>query len=162
MRKITIAILIMILFRFSSGAAYPEDIAIIVNNQNQTEELSFKDLVKIFKREKQYWKDGKKIYLVMQEAGSSEKEIVLKEIYRMNDEELKKFWLAKMFRGEISSFPKTLGSNEAVKRFVSQGSNAIGFIGSSLTDKSVKVLRIDGKLPDDKDYRLADRVKGED
>lgn len=145
-----------------SNPACAGDIAIIVNKANLTEEVSFNGLVKIFRQEKQYWESGKKIYLVMQEAGGPEKEIVLKKIYKMNNEELKKFWLAKVYRGEISTFPKTLGSNEGVKRFVSQVPNAVGFVDSDYLDNSVKVLKIDGKLPKDKGYIFAEEVRDED
>lgn len=136
--------------------AYPGEIAIIVNKKNPTDDLAFKDLVKIFKQEKQYWKGGKRIYLILQETGSPEKNIALKTIYKMDDKELKKFWLKKLFRGEISSYPKTLNSNKAVKLFTSKAPNAIGFINTSFIDKSIKVLRIDGHLPGDKKYPLRD------
>ena len=119
--------------------------------------VSLEELSKIFAQERQYWVIGKKIYLVLQEAGSPEKQVVLKKIYRKaNDDELKKFWLGKIFRGEIATFPKTLSSNEAVKRFVSQAVNAIGFIDSAFVDDSIKVLRIDGKLPGERGYVLPD------
>lgn len=144
------------------GLAYSGDIAIVVNKENITDEISFEHLVKIFKQEKQFWNDGKKIYVIMQEVGSFEKEIILKKIYKMNDQELKKFWLNKIFKGDISSFPKTLSSSESVKRFVSQVPNAIGFIDTSLVDESIKVLRVDGKLPEDKDYILRDEIRDED
>lgn len=152
MRRPTFIIFIAALL--ISTLAYAEEVAVIVNKENATDEVSFKELVKIFKQEKQHWEDGKKIYLIMQETGSPEKKVVLKEIYKMTDEELKKFWLAKMFRGEISSFPKVLGSNEAVKRFVSEVPNAIGFIDASFVDESVKVLRINEKSPGEKGYIL--------
>ena len=58
------------------GLAYGGDIAIVVNKENITDEISFEHLVNIFKQEKQFWKDGKKIYVIMQEVGSFEKEII--------------------------------------------------------------------------------------
>ncbi len=130
------------------------DIAVIVNKQNPVSKLTSMELSKILKLEKQYWEGGMKVYLVLQESGSSEKQIVLKRVYRMDDEGLKKYWLGKMFRGEISSFPKTLGSSEAVKRFISQVPNAIGFIDNSTADASVKVLLVDGRTPGDQGYSL--------
>ena len=152
---LTIVYLITLLL-VSAVSATSGDIAIIVNKANPTDELSSTDLVKIFAQDKQYWENGKKVYLIMQEAGSLEKKVILKKIYKMGDEELKRFWLAKMFREEIASFPKTLSSNEAVKRFISQVPNAIGFIDASFVDESVKVLRIDKKLPGEKGYVLGE------
>ncbi len=157
MRRALILIFLALLAPLSSDAGYPADIAVIVNKDNPTSEVSFRDLVKIFKQEKQYWGDGKKIYLVLQEARSSEKAIVLERLYKMNGEELKQFWLIKMYRGEITSFPKTFSSNVAVKRFISEVPNAIGFIDASFVDESVKVLRLDGKLPREAGYILGDK-----
>lgn len=142
---------------FLREAVTAGDIAVIVNKENPTSEVSYHGLVKLFKMEKQHWEDGRQVYLIMQEAGSSEKEVVLKKIFRMDQEGLKKFWLTKMFRGEIASFPKTLSSNAAVRRFISQVPYAIGFIDAAMVDESVKVLRIDGKLPGEKEYFLSDR-----
>jgi len=156
MRSLVPLLLVGLLCCSFLGVTYAGDIAVVVNLQNKMEGLSFVDLIRIFRQERQYWENGQKIYLILQEAGSPEKELVLRRIYRMKNEELKKFWLAKMFRGEISSFPKTLGSNEAVKRFVSQVPQAIGFIDVSFVDERVKVLRINGKLPGQPGYVLGE------
>ena len=81
----------------------------------------------------------------MQEAGSVEKDLFVDKVFKMNSNDLKKFWLSKIIKGEIASFPKTLSSNSAVKGFVSQIPEAIGYIDAALVDESVKVLAIDGK-----------------
>ncbi len=146
-----------IVFVLLCEVTWARDVAIIVHRDNTTSELSLEEVSKIFAQERQYWEIGKKIYLVLQEAGSPEKQVVLRKIYRKaNDDELKKFWLGKIFRGETTAFPATLSSNEAVKRFISQAVNAIGFIDSTLVDDSIKVLRIDGKLPAERGYVLSD------
>lgn len=156
-KPLALFLLLLILSPFLPAAAGGEEIAVIVNRENPIDEVSYDQLVKIFKQEKQHWNDGRPIYLIMQEAGSPEKEQVLEKVFRMDQEELKKFWLTRIFRGEIPSFPKTLGSNAAVRRFVGQVAVAIGFIDASMADQSVKVLRIEGKLPGERGYLLADR-----
>lgn len=139
---------------FASASA--GEVAVIVNRSNPTETVSLQELVKIFKQEKQQWDHGMRIYLVMREAGAAEKQVILKKVYGMTDEELKKFWLGKLFREEIGAFPQTVGSVEGMKRFVSQAPNAIGFIDASALDDSVKPLRIEGKLPGQSGYPLTD------
>ena len=64
-------------------------LAVIVNKQNSTTKLSSSDLSLIVKQDKQYWEGGKKVFLVLQETGSVEKNILLKKIYKMSDEDLK-------------------------------------------------------------------------
>ncbi len=77
----------------------------------------------------------------------------------MTSDELKRFWLTKIYRGELTSFPKTLSSNESVQRFVGRVPNAIGFVDASYSDETVKVLRIDGKLPGAEGYALGEEVQ---
>jgi len=151
-----IIIFVFVLFTVFFKQAHAYRIDIIVNKTNSIDEISFKDLSKIFMMKRRYWENGTKIYPIMQEAGSPEKEIVLKKIYKMNDKLLKKYWITEMFKGEITSFPKSLSSNESVKRFVSQAPNAIGYIDSGFSDDTVKVLKIDGKLSIDDGYILKD------
>lgn len=145
------------LFSTSSRAADVREVAIIVHKENPTEGVSLKELTKIFRQEKQFWDDGRKIYLIMREAGAVEKDVVLKKIYEMDDQALKKFWLGKIFKGETPSFPTTVGSNATAKQLVTQAPSAIGFINASLVDDSVKPLRIDGKLPGEQGYVLSTR-----
>lgn len=154
MRKLAFVFSILLL-AITNSFAYSLDVAIIVNKQNPVNGVSLTELTKLLKQEKQYWEGGKKVYLILQEAGSTEKKVVLKRVYQMTDEDLKKYWLGKMFRGEISSFPKTLGSSEAVKRFISQVPNAIGFIDSAAIDTSVKALNVNGKSPGEEGYPLS-------
>lgn len=133
-----------------------ETIAIIVNQENGASELSFKELVSIFKAEKQHWdKDNTgRIYLTMRESGSKEKEAAMKLIYRMSEGELKKFWIGKIYRGEVADFPKVFESDISMKKFVLKVKNAIGIISSANTDDTIKVLSIDGKLPGEDGYKL--------
>ncbi len=146
----------ILLCAFSAEAVTADPVAIIVNLENTTEGVSSSELVKIFKQEKQHWPGGKQIYLVMREAGSPERAIVVKKVYRMrNDFELKKLWIMKQFRGTLFSFPKVLKSNEAVTTFVHHAPSAIGYIDAASVDDRVRVLPIDGKLPGEAGYLLS-------
>lgn len=157
MRTLTLFLFLFLISPPAPGVARAGEVAVIVNRENPVDDLTYDQLVKTFKQDKRHWNDGRPIYLIMQEAGSPEKELVLKKVFKMDQEELKKFWLTRIFRGEIPSFPKTLSSNAAVRRFVGQVAVAIGFIDASAADETVKVLRIDGRIPGDKGYLLADR-----
>jgi ABC-type phosphate transport system substrate-binding protein len=130
------------------------DLAVVVSPDNPVDDIQWKDLVKIFRLEKQYWRDKARVHLVLRESGSKEKGVVLAKIYQTSDEGLKKMWLAKMYREEITSFPRVLNSNEAVIRFVSQVPTAISVIDVMYRDGRVKVLRINGALPGEEGYPL--------
>jgi ABC-type phosphate transport system substrate-binding protein len=130
-------------------------VAVIVNQSSSVRDLSMRDLEKMLKVEKQYWDDGKKVYLVLQESGSAEKEIVREKLLHMSEADVKKLMLAKLFRGDITALPKTLSSRASVVKFVATIPNAIGYVDVSATDASVRILRIDGKAPGDPGYQLS-------
>lgn len=137
------------------------DVAVIVHPGNPEVDLSRSEVERIFKQERQHWRAGRRIYLILQETGTLEKDVVLRRLYRMTDAELKQFWLGKLYRGEISSFPRVVPSNAAVARIVAHAPNAVGFVNASAVDASVKVLRIDGRRPGEPGYLLGARGSGE-
>ncbi len=151
------AVLATILLSFMTTKAFPLDIAVIIHPKNKINSISSRHLSRIFKQKKRFWEGRNKIYLIMQEAGSPEKNLFIEKALKMRPNELKKLWLTEIIKGEITSFPKTLGSNASIKRFVSQIPSAIAYIDADLVDNSIKVLSIDGKNPGDEGYFLSDR-----
>ncbi len=131
------------------------DIAVIVHQNNPLNEIFSRDLRRIFKQEKRHWADNRKVYIIMQEDGSSEKGLFVQKIFMMQPKVLKRYWLNKIVKGEILAFPKTLSSNDTVKRFVSQIDASIAYVNANAVDESVKVLRVDGKYPGEKEYFLS-------
>ena len=59
-----------------------------------------------------------------------------------------------VFSGETADAPKTLASTNGVLRFVYNVPGAIGYVRARDADSSVKMLRIDGRLPGEPGYRL--------
>jgi phosphate transport system substrate-binding protein len=131
------------------------DVAIVVHPENPESSLSAEEVSRILRQEQRRFKGGGSIYLVFQSSGSPAREVVLRRVLRMNDLELKQFWLGKLYRGEIASFPRVVDSDVAVRRLVGQAPRALGFMDAAAVDGSVKVLRIDGRLPGQAGYLLA-------
>jgi len=130
------------------------EVAVIVHRDNPVSDVSRSQLERIFRLRRTRWPDGKRIYLIMLEEGSREKALVLERIYRMTRDQLKRFWLTKIYRGELTSFPKTLRSTDSVLRFVGQVPNAIGYVDAKDVTRDVRVLRIDGLAPGAEGYPL--------
>src|SRR5262249_46756933 len=116
---------------------------------------SLRDLEKILKAEKQYWDDGKKVYLGLQESGSAEKEILRERLLKMPEAEVKKALLAKLFRGEIPALPKTVSSRASVLKFVATVTNRTGYVAATWADASGRVLKIEGRAPGEAAYELS-------
>ena len=153
MRHFCVAALAVTLL--SPALARAGDVALIVNPKNPVADLTWAEVVAIFKAEQQHWKAGERIYLILQESGTPERALLLKRVYLMTDVEMKHFWLAKLFRGEIAAFPRVVASSAAAKRIVAQAPNALAFIDAAAVDSTVKALRIDGQRPGEPGYALA-------
>ena len=153
MRHLCVAALAVTLLFPAVGRA--GDVALIVNPKNPIADLTRAEVVAIFKAEQQHWKAGERIYLILQESGTPERALLLKRVYLMSDVELKHFWLAKLFRGEIAAFPRVVASSAAAKRIVAQAPNALAFIDAAAVDSTVKALRIDGLKAGEPGYALA-------
>ena len=154
MRKYAFILLFWVLFL--PFPVFAGDIAIIVNPKSSVEKINFYRAQQIFKLEIQYL-EGRKVVLVLQDPETPEMKVVLKKIYRISHNELSKFWLSKLFKGEILRPPRILKSHEEVTRFISSNEGGIGFIDASYVNERVKVLRIDGKLPGEEGYILHDK-----
>jgi ABC-type phosphate transport system substrate-binding protein len=137
------------------GRPAPDDsLGIVVNRSNPVENLSFAELRKIFMGEQTHWSNGRRITVVMLEAGKQERQAILTQIYRMDDKDFNKHFIQGMFTGEIHAAPKTLATSTEVLKFVLNVPGAIGYVRGAEADESVKVVRVDSRLPGDKDYSI--------
>ena len=140
--------------RVAQGQTASEDgLAIIVNQSNPVENLSSAELRKVFLGEKSHWTNGRRITLVMMDPGA-ERKSVLRDIYHMNENDFSNHFIHGLFTGEVFVSPKTLATPVDVRKFVFNVPGAIGYVRAADVDSSVKVVRIDGRLPDDKEYKL--------
>lgn len=131
-----------------------EPLAIIVNHTNSVNDLSTAELRRIFLGDRSHWPNGRRITLVMREPGEPERKCMLRDLYQMSESDLKNHFLRGLFTGDILVSPKILASAVGMRKFVFNVPGAIGYVRLSDVDNTVKVLRIDELLPDDKGYRL--------
>jgi ABC-type phosphate transport system substrate-binding protein len=135
-------------------SAAERNLAIVVNLNNPVENLSTPELRRIFLGERGHWPNGRRITLVMLEPGWPERAAVLSAIYQMNETDFNNHFLRGLFTGEVFVSPKTLATPEGVSKFIFNVPGAIGYLRETDVDKSVKVVRIDERLPSDKGYKL--------
>jgi hypothetical protein len=72
----------------------------------------------------------------------------------MSETDFRQHFLHGLFTGEVFVSPKTLSSPVGVRKFVFNVPGAIGYVRATDIDSSVKVLRVDGHLPENKEYSL--------
>src|SRR5207248_1108011 len=137
-----------------SRAPADDSLAIVVNRGNPVENLSFSELRKIFLGEQTHWSNGRRITVVMLEPGNAERQAVLVQIYKMGEKDFINYFLHGMFTGEIHAAPRPLPSSEEVLKFVLNVPGAIGYVKAPNVNDSVKVVRVESRLPSEKDYLL--------
>jgi hypothetical protein len=77
----------------------------------------------------------------------------------MDDATLDKYFLYQVFKGETSTSPTTLQTPADVKKFVVSTPGAMGYLRASDVDDSVKVVRVNGLLPEEDGYPLRVRAR---
>jgi ABC-type phosphate transport system substrate-binding protein len=131
-----------------------EPLVIVVNRSNPVDDLSFAELRRIFLGNRSHWTNGRRITLVMRDPGEPERKTILRDVCGMNEDQLKTHFLHGLFTGEILVSPKTLSTPIGVRKFIFNVPGAIGYLRIRDVDATVKVVRVDELLPDDKGYKL--------
>ena len=129
-------------------------VAIIVHRSNPIDQLSLRELRRIFLLEVQNWPNGRRITLVMREKGQPAREEAIRLVCDMSEVEFERHLLFQTFRGDLAWGPRSIASAGAMLRFVFNAPGAIGYVPAAQVDGTTKVLRIDGLLPEDAGYPL--------
>ena len=139
-----------------SSAQTPRDsdVAVVVNADTPVTDLSLAEVRKVFLGERQYWNAKLPVVLLIRAPVARERDLVLRMIYQMTEAQFKQYWVAKIFRAEVTAPPKIVYSNDLQFELVSAIPGAIAFVDSRSVRPGVKVLRVDGKLPGDENYPL--------
>ncbi len=131
------------------------ELAVIVNPQKGISDVSAAELREMILMERQHWRGGGRIYLILPQSGSPEKDVLLKSVLKMTEGQLRRHYLGKLYGGEIAAFPTVARSGAEALRTVSLAPSAIAVVDAGGLDPSVKVLRVQGRRPGDAGYLLA-------
>jgi hypothetical protein len=130
------------------------DIAVVVHSDTPVSDLSLAEVRKVLLGERQYWNSKLPVVLLIRAPVARERDVVLRVIYQMTEAQFKQFWVAKIFRAEAASPPKIVYSNDMQYELVSAIPGAIAFVDARNVPPGMKVLRVDGHLPGERDYPL--------
>jgi len=130
------------------------DVAVVVNSDTPVADLSLSEVRKVLLGERQYWNSKLPVVLLIRAPAARERDVVLRVIYQMSEAQFKQYWVAKIFRAEAASPPRIVYSNDMQYELLTALPGAIAFVDSRNIRPGVKVLRVDGRLPGEKDYPL--------
>ena len=125
--------------------------ALIVPGGSKLEDVSFVEIAKLCRGEKQSWPDGRTFTLVMLAPEAPEMRDPVRKLFGVSSTEIKPL-VAKL--NGTRPFIKIVEHDEDVLRAVNATPGTIGIVDVYAINSSVKVLRIDGRLPFDPGYAL--------
>ena len=129
-------------------------VAIVVHPNAAVQNMTMDQLRRVFQAEQQFWSDGTRITLLVRAPQAYERDVVLNRIYRMDEEQFRQYWVAKMFRAEVPAGPQVVYSAQMARELVTVIPGAITFMPASEVAANTRVLRIEGKLPGETGYPL--------
>ena len=151
-----VALLLLLTLRNLLLAQTPRggDLAVVVNPDAPVTDLSLAEVRRVFLGQRQYWSSKLPVVLLIRAPEARERDVVLRVIYQMSEAQFKQYWVAKIFRAEAVSPPRIVYSNDMQYELLTALPGSIAFVDSRNIRAGVKVLRVDGHLPGDKDYPL--------
>ncbi len=139
----------------------PKDVpvAVIVNEKNPVKNISFNDLRALLRMERQFWPHKKRCILFLPRSGSPESKVLLDTVYKMTHRKLQRYWVQRLFSGEIPAKPTYVPNAKAAGSRVRKSVGGLSVVKLSEVPKGVRVLSIDGKKPGDAGYALVYKPK---
>lgn len=137
------------LFAEAAGA---NKFAVVVSRDFPADDLSFGDLKRLYMGDPVNAGGYSLKPLALGKARPERAEFD-QAVLGMSQETAGLYWTDRKIRGQ-SGPPKSLDSPEVVLRVVAQVPGAVGYVRANAVKGAVKVLRIDGKRPDQPGYRV--------
>jgi ABC-type phosphate transport system substrate-binding protein len=126
-----------------------KSMAVIASAGSKLADVSVADLAKLCKGTQKTWPDGKSFVLVVKDPESPEMRVAVQKLLGAGPSDAKAT-IGKL--NESRQVIKIVDSDEDLLRTVEATPGAIGLLDVYAINSSVKVLRVDGKLPFDVGY----------
>lgn len=128
-----------------------KNLAVIVSAGSKLTDIPLADLSKLCKGAQKTLPDGKNFQLVIKNPASAEMRVAVQKLFGTRSEEVKP---AIVKLNESRQLVKIVESDEELLHTVEATPGAVGLLDVYSINSSVKVLRVDGKLPFDIGYAL--------
>lgn len=156
-RTITHGFVAALLLAFGAGslgsaqaAAPKQALAIVVADNSPVRNLSFYDLKRAFLGESTAV-GTKRLLPLNFPAGTRERVGFDRAVLGMNEEEIARYWIDRKIRGQPGS-PRAITPVDVLLKIVMRLDGAITYVDPGEVRAGLRVVSIDGKLPDDPAY----------
>jgi len=127
-----------------------KNMAVVASAGSKLADVPLNELVKLCKGTAKTWSDGKSFILILKSPDSPDMHGVLQKLFGVGIDP--RAAIAKL--NESRQTVKIVDSDDELIRTVEATPGAIGIVDVYAINSSVKVLRVDGKLPFDVGYAL--------
>jgi len=125
--------------------------AVVVSAGSKLQDIPLADLAKLCKGTQMSWPDGTNFTLVIKDPELPEMKVTVHKLFGLAPNQMKAM-IAKL--NELRLVVKIVGNEADLLRTVEATPGAVGIVDVYSINSSVKVLRVDGKLPFDLGYAL--------
>jgi ABC-type phosphate transport system substrate-binding protein len=136
-----------------AGSAAPaiKNMAVVASAGSKVQDVPLAELAKLCKGTQKTWADGRNFTLVMRDPESPDLRVAVQKLFGVPPGEVKSA-IAKL--NETRAVVRIVESDVELLRTVEATPGAVGILDVYAINSTVKVLRIDGKLPFDVGYPL--------
>ena len=128
-----------------------KNIAVVMSAGTKMDDVQLSELMKLCKGVQKTWIEGKSFTLVMTDPASPDMHAAVQKLFNMTPVDLKTA-LPKL--NESRTLVQIVDSDNDLLRTVGATPGAVGIVDVYAINSSVKVIRVDGKLPFDVGYAL--------
>lgn len=131
------------------------EFAIIASPAVPVDGLSKDELRRVFALEKRHWPGGEPVAVLLPGSGQPAREVLLEQILHVDEAQLRRSILGKIYRGEITFPPRVPSSELEGVEWVASARNLLAIVPAEKAARAnVRILRIDGKRPGEPGYAL--------
>ena len=134
-----------------SAVAAVKNMAVVTSAGSKLQDVPLAELAKLCKGTQKTWADGRSFTLIMKDPESPDMHVAVQKLFGVSASEAKSA-IAKL--NETRAAVRVVESDEDLLRAVEATPGAVGILDVYAINSTVKVLRVDGKLPFDVGYAL--------
>jgi len=135
------AVVLGVLLLALAPVAAADGFQVVINEANETTEMSRADVARIFLKKRAEWPTGTPIVAVDQERTSDVRREFSLEIHRKDPDAVSAYWQTLVYSGRGVP-PRVLKSDAEVVRFVQENPGAVGYVSGQASTDGVQVLRV--------------------
>lgn len=154
-RVVALLLCLMLASAAALSAQQPAgDVAVVVHPDVPIDNLTLGDLRRLVLGDREFWPASVRVTLLIRAPVAHERDVILKTVCQMTEAQFRQHWIAKVFRADTAVAPRIVYGSQTAMDLANQIPGAITFVDASQVGRSLKVVRIDGRLPGEQGYLL--------